>query len=65
MMCLTNLNDVANDFDQRLIIDLAQVRTARETEFGELRTDSMINGVVECRRDESWGLLAGQQGTER
>ena len=65
MMRLADLNDVANDLNERLVIKFAQVGTAREAESGELRTEGMIDGVVECCRDESWGLLAGYQCPER
>ena len=65
MMRLTNLNDVANDFDKRLIINLAQVGTAREAEGGELRTESMINGVVnavETRVGDWWPVSREPRG---
>ena len=65
MIRLTNLNDVANEFDQGLVINVAQVGTAREAEGRDLCAESMINGVVECRRDERGGLVAVQQRAKR
>jgi len=65
MMRLANLNDVANYLDQCLIIDSAQVGTTGEAQGGELRAKRMIDGIVECCRDESWGLMAIEKGTER
>ena len=65
MMRLADLNDVANDLNERLVIKFAQVGTAREAEGRDLCAESKINGVVECRRDERGGLLAVQQRAKR